>query len=84
MNNVLLMIAWEIQIRLFCIRLERIVNAADFPAPRAPQIRILPFRRRVFSALPKVLSIETILCGSEGESEINGEGSWISRPNEMV
>ena len=31
------------------MRFESSFNAADFPAPRPPQTRTLPFRRSVFS-----------------------------------
>ena len=66
------------------MRLDNSFNAADFPAPRPPQTRTEPFRRRVFSALSRSLSMETILWEGAGDTDIVGEGSEISRPSDIV
>ena len=59
-------------------------NAADFPAPRPPQMRTLPFRRRVFSALSSNLSIETIFRDEMEGTVRPGDGSGTSFPRLMV
>lgn len=65
-------------------RLESSFSTAVFPAPRPPQISTLPFRRRVFSAFPRVVSIDTIFREAiTGRSNL-GEVSGTSEPIEIV
>ena len=62
------------------MRFESSVNAADLPAPRPPQISTLPFRRNVFSAFPRRLSIETLCRSDDKGGSVGGVISGISRP----